>query len=157
MPALSVTQNAKRGLLVYVLLVVVLAVIVADAWILKSLPAVPQQALAILAIVFIFALWSLAALLTMSFRASPDGVECRFWPFSLRVPLKDITEVKAGEKHAWWRGLGVRMGWKAIAFASAYSDTVVITRKNAFFTTVIITPENPQAFADAIARLRQLA
>ncbi|OIO25744.1 hypothetical protein AUJ14_03425 [Candidatus Micrarchaeota archaeon CG1_02_55_22] len=142
----------KRSRLTLALFAIILAVLVFDAYIFASFGGVPAGAYYLLGAVIAIALWAAYAMWSMRFEASPDGISAYFFPFTYRIPAKEISSIQCGEKVEWWRGLGVRLGWGSLWFVSAHSKTVKIEKRSGFFRTILFTPEHPEKFAECAQR-----
>ncbi len=94
------------------------------------------------------------AFATMRFRLTEEGLEARMLPVIYRVGYGEIEGVELTEV-PWYAGWGLRlMPGRKLAFVSRYGRAVRVRKSRGMFREVLMTPEEPERFAE---RLRMMA
>lgn len=101
-----------------------------------------QYALLLTVSIFAFAMWSI---FSMKFRITNTSVEVVLPPFNYRILISDIKEVKTIE-YSWFKGYGLRLWERKLAFISMRKSAVLIEKKKGFFRKLILTTQNPEEF-----------
>ncbi|MEE8168370.1 MAG: hypothetical protein V3T58_05815 [Candidatus Hydrothermarchaeales archaeon] len=105
------------------------------------------EGIAIVTAIIAFLFWSF---FNMRFRITTDGVEAVMVPFTFRVPYGEIKEVHVIEKIPWYVGWGLRIWRRRLAYVSMHKSAVAIEKKKGIFTTLVLTTEDPEKFAEMI-------
>jgi len=92
------------------------------------------------------ALWSF---FNMRFRITTEGVEAVMFPFTGRAKFSEITDVRLG-RTPWYSGWGIRYWGRRLAFVSRRGPAVFIKKRKGVFHTLVLTPRDPEGFAEMV-------
>lgn len=142
-------DSGKRSLAVYLAMALVAAVVLVDAFVLYSARA-PFGVVAVVAFALAFACWAVFAFVAMRFCVSERELSLKFFPFSYKILLKDITQVEIVDSLPWWRGWGLRMWGRSLYFVSDHAGAVLVRKKTGFFKEVVFTPSDAERFVEKL-------